>query len=89
MLAPIPIALLLAVLAAALWQVKGRPGLPALALCWLAYAGYEGLMYARWLCRGECNIRVDLLLLYPPLLLAAATQLAQAARARWPRQRGG
>jgi hypothetical protein len=26
-------------------------------------------MKRRWLCSGECNIRVDLLVIYPALLL--------------------
>ena len=39
------------------------------ACCWSAYAVYESLMYMRILCSGECNIRVDLLLIYPFLLL--------------------
>jgi len=39
----------------------------AAALAWLPYALYEYGMQRRWLCSGECNIRVDLLLLYPIL----------------------
>jgi hypothetical protein len=38
------------------------------ALGWCVYAVYEYLMYRRVLCSGECNIRVDLLLIYPVLL---------------------
>jgi len=41
------------------------------ALSWFLYGGYELLMKARVLCSGECNIRVDLLLIYP--LLSALT----------------
>ena len=37
---------------------------------WLVYAGYETGMKLRWLCSGECNIRIDLLLVYPLLLIA-------------------
>jgi hypothetical protein len=36
---------------------------------WLAYGGYETGMKLRWLCSGECNIRIDLLLIYPLLLV--------------------
>lgn len=36
---------------------------------WAAYAVYETLFYLRVLCSGECNIRIDLLLIYPLLLL--------------------
>ncbi len=37
---------------------------------WLVYAVYETGMKLRWLCSGECNIRIDLLLVYPLLLIA-------------------
>jgi hypothetical protein len=37
------------------------------AMAWFAYVPYELAMKWRILCSGECNIRVDLLLLYPPL----------------------
>ena len=52
---------------------------------WLLYAVYELGMKRRWLCSGECNIRIDLLLIYPVLvigLLAAAVSLLRAARPR-------
>lgn len=68
MLQPIPIALFLAVVAGVIWHAGGRRGFPLLALAWVAYAVYEYLMFTRVLCTGECNIRVDLLLLYPLLL---------------------
>ena len=42
------------------------------AWAWLLYAAYEYAMKRRWLCTGECNIRVDLLLLYPALLVVSA-----------------
>ena len=38
---------------------------------WIVYSIYEYLMYARILCSGECNIRVDLLLIYPVLILVS------------------
>src|SRR5919109_2775743 len=36
---------------------------------WLLYSLYEFGMKQRWLCSGECNIRVDLLVIYPILLI--------------------
>lgn len=39
------------------------------AAAWLVYAAYEAAMARRILCSGECNIRIDLLVLYPVLLL--------------------
>jgi hypothetical protein len=37
---------------------------------WLLYAAYETGMQRRWLCSGECNIRIDLLVIYPVLLVS-------------------
>lgn len=39
---------------------------------WIIYSVYEYLMYFRILCSGECNIRIDLLLIYPILLVLSA-----------------
>jgi hypothetical protein len=41
------------------------------SLAWLAYFPYEQAMKWRILCSGECNIRVDLLMLYPVLALVS------------------
>jgi len=49
----------------------------AAALC-LVYGVYEYLVYARALCSGERNIRVDLLLIYPALLVAMIVALWQS-----------
>ena len=57
-----------------------RPGVGAAAAAWLVYAVYETLVRARVLCSGECNIRVDLLLIYPLLLALSAAALVAAAR---------
>jgi hypothetical protein len=38
------------------------------AFLWLTYSIYEYLMYTRVLCSGECNIRIDLLVIYPVLI---------------------
>ena len=49
---------------------------------WLVYALYETGMKQRWLCTGECNIRVDLLLIYPLLLLSVVAAVVSLIRAR-------
>jgi hypothetical protein len=49
-------------------------------LAWLAYGAYEFGMQQRWLCTGECNIRIDLLLLYPILALLSVAALVVALR---------
>ena len=54
-----------------LGRKRGRPGAVVVGLLWIVYAGYEYGMLRRWFCTGECNIRVDLLLIFPVLLLAS------------------
>lgn len=54
----------------------------AAALAWLGYLLYELAMKLRWLCSGECNIRVDLLVLYPLLLLVSLIALWRGLRGR-------
>jgi hypothetical protein len=39
-------------------------------VAWLFYALYEFGMKRRWLCSGECNIRIDLLVISPVLLIS-------------------
>ena len=51
-------------------------------ILWLLYAAYETGMRQRWLCSGECNIRVDLLLIYPLLLLALVAAVVSLLRRR-------
>lgn len=48
------------------------------AVLWVAYGVYECLMYFRILCTGECNIRVDLLLIYPALLISTLVGIISA-----------
>ena len=73
------IALALALLAVLLWQARKRPGWPVLTLAWCLYAVYEYLIYQRVLCTGECNIKIDLLLLYPVLVGASIWQAVALA----------
>jgi formate hydrogenlyase subunit 3/multisubunit Na+/H+ antiporter MnhD subunit len=59
----------------------------AVGIFWLLYAVYELGMKQRWLCSGECNIRIDLLLIYPALLiglLAAGVSLLRGAAGNRP-----
>ena len=54
---------------------------------WLLYGLYEYGVKQRWLCSGECNIRIDLLLIYPVLALglaAAGLSLFRTARGARP-----
>ncbi len=77
LLALVPAALLFA-----LWRFRRRPVMLLGALAWLGYTGWEVGMQRRWLCTGECNIRVDLLLIYPALLLLTLAAGVAAIRKR-------
>jgi len=65
------------------WRVR-RWGVGTIGVMWVIYAAYETGMHQRWLCTGECNIRVDLLLIYPILLLSSAGAVMSLRRARQP-----
>ncbi len=63
-----------------LGEWKHRRTATAGGVLWLLYAVYELGMKLRWLCSGECNIRVDLLLIDPVLLIASAAALVSLLR---------
>jgi hypothetical protein len=75
---------LLAFLPALVFFVIGRRlcrrPVNAAAALWCGYGLYELGMYARILCSGECNIRIDLLVIYPLLLIATLVGVASAIR---------
>jgi hypothetical protein len=66
---------------ALLWLKTGSRMAAFVALLWAFYAGYEFLVHARVLCTGECNIRVDLLLVYPVLLVLSIGAVLSSFRA--------
>ncbi len=55
---------------------------------WIVYGVYEYLIQIRLLCSGECNIRVDLLLIYPVLLALSLASLIRVTIVLWRRRRG-
>lgn len=63
LLAAVPVCIFLV-----LFAVSRRFLVLTAAAAWLAYLPYEYAMKLRILCSGECNIRIDLLVLYPALL---------------------
>jgi hypothetical protein len=60
------------------WRRRRLAGI--VAALWLGYAIYESLMKARVLCTGECNIRVDLLLIVPALWILSIWAVVQLLR---------
>ena len=71
-----------------LYGVTRRPFVVVVALAWLLYGIYEYAMHERILCSGECNIRVDLLAIYPALVVASVAGLVVAAVGLRARLRG-
>jgi hypothetical protein len=68
-------------LAALYWISRSKVTLVA-AASWFCYLPYEWGMKLRILCSGECNIRVDLLLIYPLLLLVSLAAIFTFLRGR-------
>lgn len=79
-LALLPAGLLLLLFAAS----RNRLALAAGAL-WVLYCLYEYAMKYRVLCSGECNIRIDLFVVYPALLLALLAGLVSSLHSIWKR----
>ena len=65
---------------AALWTWRRARSAAIAAALWLAYALDERLMLMRVLCSGDCNIRVDLVLFTPILLVASLIALGGSWR---------
>jgi hypothetical protein len=77
----------LGVLLAGLGRWRRQRTAVVAGVLWILYWAYETGMQLRWLCSGDCNIRIDLLLLYPFLFLATiagAASLLRASRAAGP-----
>lgn len=76
-----PVGAMLIGLAFAIGAYRRRNVIPWItAALWVIYGIYESLMYAKILCTGECNIRVDLLMIYPLLLVVSLFGIISIAR---------
>ena len=71
---------LVSVVFAALYALQRKTVHGIAAVVWAVYGCYEYLMYARILCSGECNIRVDLLVIYPALLIVSVLSIVSLFR---------
>lgn len=78
------LAAVIGLLLVGLGRSRGRRTAIVVGVIWVLYAAYETAMRLRWLCSGECNIRVDLLLIYPLLLAATVVGVVSLLRARRP-----
>lgn len=77
---------LLALVPAALFlfiaQRTRRGPVWAAGWAWAVYMLYEWLMQHGFLCTGECNIRIDLLIIYPALAVLSLVGFLSALRGR-------
>ena len=64
------------------WR-QPRPGVIVAAIAWLLYAVYEYFVANGTLCDANCNIRVDLILIWP--LVWIASLFGIYAPGQWPR----
>ena len=77
------LALAIGIVLLGLGRAARRRVVAGVGIGWLVYGLYEFGMRQRWLCSGECNIRIDLLVIYPLLavgLVAAAISLRRASK---------
>ena len=56
----------------ALGRLRRHRTAVGVGVVWLLYSMDEFGMKQRWLCSGECNIRIDLLVIHPVLLIGLA-----------------
>ena len=68
------------------WLWRGARSAAMAGSLWVLYGGYECLMHFRVLCSGECNIRVDLLLIYPILLVYTIASTIRIGKVLWQRR---
>jgi hypothetical protein len=76
------LALVPAVLLLALAYVRRSRFAGAVGIVWVVYSLYELGMRARLLCSGECNIRIDLLVIYPVLAVLSLAAIVALFRGR-------
>ena len=76
------IACALVVLFTGLFFRTGRWSALLVAALWFACMSYEGLIYLHVLCEGDCNIRVDLLILWPVLFVVTVAVIFNVLKSR-------
>jgi hypothetical protein len=55
---------------------------------WLGYSLWEFAIKQRWLCRGDCDIRADLIFIYPVLLVGSVAAIVSLLRRPRPPKAG-
>ena len=80
------LAAVIGILLVTLGRVLHRGLTTTAGVMWLMYSLWEFGIKQRWLCRGDCDIRADLIFIYPLLLLGSvAAVVGLVIRPRQPR----
>ena len=65
------LAAVIGILLVTLGRVLHRGLATAAGVMWIMYSLWEFAIKQRWLCRGDCDIRADLIFIYPLLILGS------------------
>ena len=80
------LAAVIGILLVTLGRVLHRGLATAAGVMWIMYSLWEFAIKQRWLCRGDCDIRADLIFIYPLLILGSVAALvALVIKPRQPR----
>jgi len=69
------LAAVIGILLVTLGRVLHRGLATAAGVMWIMYSLWEFAIKQRWLCRGDCDIRADLIFIYPLLILGSVVAL--------------
>ena len=80
------LAAVIGILLVTLGRVLHRGLATAAGVMWIMYSLWEFAIKQRWLCRGDCDIRADLIFIYPLLILGSvAAVVGLVKKPRQPR----
>jgi len=80
------LAAVIGILLVTLGRVLHRGLATAAGVMWIMYSLWEFAIKQRWLCRGDCDIRADLIFIYPLLILGSvAAVVGLVIKPRQPR----
>ena len=80
------LAAVIGILFVTLGRVLHRSLATAAGVMWIIYSLWEFAIKQRWVCRGDCDIRADLIFIYPLLILGSvAAVVGLVIKPRQPR----
>ena len=80
------LAAVIGILLVTLGRILHRGLATVAGVMWIMYSLWEFAIKQRWLCRGDCDIRADLIFIYPLLILGSvAAVVGLVIKPRQPR----